>query len=285
MNVSVFDLFRIGVGPSSSHTVGPMRAARLALEELPDIAQAEHVKVVLFGSLALTGRGHGTDKAVILGLAGMRPDTVDPESVPDLLNAVTRDGAINLLGCHSVAFSSALDIEFRGLETLSVHPNALRIEIRLKDGSRHQATFYSIGGGFIVREGEQADRASAQRRPAPLPYTSAAELLDIGRTRCLRIPEIVRTNERAWRRGAEIEAELDRIWNSMKACIERGLRIEGTLPGDLNVWRRAPGLYRQLKAASGSTPHAVMEWISLYAIAVNEENAAGGRVVTAPTNG
>jgi len=285
MDISVFDLFKIGIGPSSSHTVGPMRAARIALEELPDITQVEHVGVILYGSLALTGRGHGTDKAVILGLSGMRQDTVDPEAVPDVLDRVALDERIELLGRHAVPFSPATDIEFRGGESLPYHPNALRIVARLKDNSVHQATFYSIGGGFIVRDGEQSDRVAALRAPAPLPYASAAELLALGRERGLRIAEIVRANERAWKDDAGIDAELDRLWAAMHACMERGLRIEGTLPGGLNVRRRAPDMHRQLRAGATPMPHEVMDWISLYAIAVNEENAAGSRVVTAPTNG
>ncbi|MGE0873817.1 MAG: L-serine ammonia-lyase [Burkholderiales bacterium] len=285
MDISVFDLFKIGIGPSSSHTVGPMRAARIALEELPELARVSRVKVVLFGSLALTGRGHGTDKAVVLGLAGLRQDEVDPETVPDLLAAVALDEEIALLGRHRVPFSMHADIEFRGGETLPRHPNALRIEAHLADGSVRAATFYSIGGGFILRDGETEDRAAAARAPAPLAYASAAELLALGRTRRLRIPEVVRENERAWRSDADIDAGLDAIWHAMHACIERGLRIEGTLPGGLNVRRRAPGMRRQLAAGAAPMPHEVMDWISVYAIAVNEENAAGSRVVTAPTNG
>jgi len=288
MDISVFDLFKIGIGPSSSHTVGPMRAARIALEELPDITQVDHVKVILYGSLALTGRGHGTDKAVMLGLAGLRQDTVDPEAVPELLDRVALDERIQLLGVHEVAFSPATDIEFRGHEALPAHPNALRIETRQKDGSTTSATFFSVGGGFILRDGEQADRSSASRPPAPLAYTSGADLLEIGRDLGLRIHDIVRANERTWRSDAEIDAELDHIWDAMHACIERGLRIEGTLPGGLNVKRRAPDMHRQLRqhgAGIVRMPHEVMDWISLYAIAVNEENAAGSRVVTAPTNG
>jgi len=289
LDISVFDLFKIGIGPSSSHTVGPMRAARKALEDLPDLAQVVHVKVVLYGSLALTGRGHGTDKAIILGLAGLRQDTVDPEVIPGILDAVALDGEISLLGRHHVPFFVATDIEFRGKEALPFHPNALRVIATLKDGSHAEATFYSIGGGFIVKDGEAADSTAADRAPAPLAYASAGELLRIGIERGLSIHEIVRANERAWHSDAEIDAGLDRIWEAMRTCIDRGLVIEGTLPGGLNVKRRAPEMYRQLSGKTAGTgakmPHEVMDWVSLFAIAVNEENAAGSRVVTAPTNG
>ena len=284
MDISVFDLFKIGIGPSSSHTVGPMRAARIALEALPDITEVTQVRVVLYGSLALTGRGHGTDKAVILGLSGIRQDEVDPEAVPDILDRVALDENIALLGRHVVPFR-AQDIEFRGSESLPAHPNALRVHATLRDGRVIESTFYSIGGGFIVQEGEDADRVAAARAPAPLPYASGAELLALCRAQGLRIHEAVRANELAWRGAAEIDAGLDTLWEAMRACIERGLRIEGTLPGGLNVKRRAPDMLRQLKSGSARMPHEVMDWISLYAIAVNEENAAGSRVVTAPTNG
>jgi len=261
-----------------------MRAARTALGGLPDLEQVARVKVVLFGSLALTGHGHGTDKAVVLGLSGCE-DAVDPEIVPQVLEAVAIDGTINLLQRHRVPFVLDTDIEFRRSESLPIHPNALRIETRLKDGSLREATFYSIGGGFILGAGGQPDRVSAGRSPAPLPYASADALLAIGRARGMRIQDIVRANERGWRNDADIDSELDRIWEVMHACIERGLRTEGALPGGLGVLRRAPHMHRQMKAGAMPLPHQVMDWISLYAIAVNEENAAGSRVVTAPTNG
>ncbi len=285
MDTSVFDLFKIGIGPSSSHTVGPMRAARKALDDLPDLTQVTAVKVTLYGSLALTGRGHGTDKAVILGLAGLRQDTVDPESIPDLLDAVALDGEIALLGTHTIAFSTTGDIEFRGTESLPFHPNAMRVAATLSGGKCIEAVFYSIGGGFILKEGEGIDRTAADRPRAPLPYASADELLRIGKARGMRVTEIVRANERAWRSDAEIDAGLDTLWDAMRACIERGLVVGGTLPGGLNVRRRAPEMFRQLNLAGAKMPHEVMDWISLFAIAVNEENAAGSRVVTAPTNG
>jgi L-serine dehydratase len=285
MDISVFDLFKIGIGPSSSHTVGPMRAARKALEDLPDLAQVARVKVILYGSLALTGRGHGTDKAIILGLAGLRQDTVDPAAIPDILDAVALDGEIALLGQHTVPFSVKEDIEFRGSEALPQHPNALRIVATLKGGSTIEAVFYSIGGGFILKHGETSDSTAADRAPAPFSYASAQELLRIGSDRHLKIHEIVRRNELAWRSESEVDANLDAIWAAMRACIERGLVIEGTLPGGLNVKRRAPDMYRQLQGTGAKMPHEVMDWVSLFAIAVNEENAAGSRVVTAPTNG
>ena len=289
MDISVFDLFKIGIGPSSSHTVGPMRAARKALEDLPDVGKVAHVKVILYGSLALTGRGHGTDKAIILGLSGLRQDTIDPELIPGILDAVALDETISLLGKRPIPFSIKHDIEFRGTESLPFHPNALRVVATLEDGTTEEAVFYSIGGGFILKDGETSDSTSALRAPAPFAYSSANELLRIGVERNLRIHDIVRINERAWRTDAEVDAGLDAIWAAMRACIDRGLVIDGTLPGGLNVRRRAPEMYRQLAGASAAAgarmPHEVMDWISLFAIAVNEENAAGSRVVTAPTNG
>ncbi|CAM9954219.1 unnamed protein product, partial [Phaeothamnion confervicola] len=247
LDISVFDLFKIGIGPSSSHTVGPMRAARKALEDLPDLSQVVHVKAVLYGSLALTGRGHGTDKAIILGLSGLRQDTVDPETIPQVLDEVALDGELPLLGKHKVPFFIAEDIEFRGHESLPFHPNALRIVATMRDGTRTEATFYSIGGGFILKEGEAADSTAADRAPAPLGYASAAELLRLGAEHGLRIHEVVRRNERAWRGHDEIDTGLDGLWDAMRACIERGLVIGGTLPGGLNVKRRAPEMYRQLQ--------------------------------------
>lgn len=285
MDISVFDIFRIGIGPSSSHTVGPMRASREALEEIPDLGQVERVTVSLYGSLALTGRGHGTDKAIMLGLMGLHPDTVDPDRIPDMIDAVTLDGRIELLGRHSIPFSPATNIEFRMREALPFHPNSLRIRVYLANGSCRETTWFSIGGGFIVREGERDRIGTAQRPPAPLPFASAAQLLQIGREHEMRIPDIVLTNETAWRCGQEIDSGLDQIWKAMHACMERGLVTEGTLPGGLNVQRRAPGMHKKLRAESRPLPNVIMDWVSLFAIAVNEENAAGSRVVTAPTNG
>ena len=285
MDISVFDLFKIGIGPSSSHTVGPMRAARKAIEDMPDLDRVARVSVLLYGSLALTARGHRTDIAIILGLSGLRQDTVEPEVIPDLLDAVALDGEISLLGKYPVPFSISEDIEFRSKETLPFHANALRVISHLTDGSSVEAVYYSIGGGFIVKEGEQGDSTAAHRAPTPLPYASVEKLLRIGNERALRISEIVRMNERAWRDDTEIDAGLDSLWESMRTCIDRGLTTEDMLPGGLNVKRRAPSMYWQLSAASARMPHEVMDWISLFAIAVNEENAAGSRVVTAPTNG
>lgn len=285
MQISVFDLFKIGIGPSSSHTVGPMRAVRDFLDRLPDVCLVRHIKVVLFGSLALTGRGHATDKAIILGLLGEHPETVNAENIQAILNTVARSGVVRLLGEHPLPFSTSSDIEFRLSETLPRHPNALSLSATMADGSISEATYYSIGGGFILRDGDHEDGAACARAPAPLQFATSAELLAVGKLNGLRISEIVRLNERAWYSDQEINERLDRVWDAMRDCIERGLHADGILPGGLNVRRRASTVYRKLKADVAPAPHEVLDWVSVYAMAVNEENAAGGRVVTAPTNG
>lgn len=285
VDVSVFDLFKIGIGPSSSHTVGPMNAVREALECVSDLTRISKVQVILFGSLALTGHGHGTDKAVILGLSGYRPEEIDPDLILEVLDRTTRLGTLCLLGRHSIQFSMISDIEFRSNEALPSHPNALRVRIHYDDNRILESTYYSVGGGFIVREGQDRSAPRMQTAPVPISFTSAAELLRIGQARKMTIAEIVRSNEAAWRTSDQIDAGLDRIWLTMHACIERGIHSDGILPGGLQVKRRAAGIFTQLQARTRPMPLDLMDWVSLFAIAVNEENAAGGRVVTAPTNG
>jgi L-serine dehydratase len=283
MRTSLFDLFKIGIGPSSSHTVGPMIAARrfaLGLVESGLRARTSRVEVELFGSLALTGRGHQTDRAVLLGLCGEQPDLVDPESVEPRISAIQREGRLSLLGGRDVAF----DVTFRTDKALPRHPNALCFSALEGDQPLHHEIWYSIGGGFVVREDESA--GSGWRVAVPHPFGSAAELLEQCERERVDIPELMRRNERVWRSESEISSGILRIWEAMRACTERGLRTEGMLPGGLNVHRRAPALYRRL-TAGGAQPDGLsaMDWLNLYAMAVNEENAAGGRVVTAPTNG
>lgn len=253
MKTSIFELFKIGIGPSSSHTVGPMRAAREFARSLK--ADVKSIRAELYGSLALTGKGHGTDRAILLGLAGEAPDTVDPGKVAD---------------------PSLAQIVFHKDMVLPGHPNAMRFTAFPNGPS---AVYYSVGGGFIQREG-QSVTANA-KPPVPHPFRSGAELL------AYKIPiwQLMLENEMAWHTEQEIRTYLDLIWKTMRASMERGFATEGILPGGLNVRRRAPGLVRRLRERGSSDPLAVMDWVNVFAMAVNEENAAGGRVVTAPTNG
>ncbi|MCZ2343991.1 MAG: L-serine ammonia-lyase [Bacteroidales bacterium] len=287
MNLSVFDLFKVGIGPSSSHTVGPMLAAYRFVTELQERAQQDavaRVQVDLYGSLALTGRGHATDRAVLLGLMGERPDLVDPALAGGIVDLIRATGRLRLAGVRAVPFVEERDLLFHEDKSLVFHPNGVRFTAEADDGATLLSeTYYSVGGGFVVKEGESTEAVPAN--PVEFVFTSAAELLAIGRATGLSIAEILMRNERTRRPDAETEAGLDRIWSVMSACIQRGMATSGILPGGLGVKRRAPELYRELNAASTPDPLAVFDWVSLYALAVNEENAAGGRVVTAPTNG
>jgi L-serine dehydratase len=298
MAVSVFDLFKIGIGPSSSHTVGPMRAARLFTARLAadaQLAQVARVKAELFGSLGATGKGHGSDKAVLLGLAGHEPDTVDVEAVPSLLEAIRGGGRLRLGGTGpAVAFDEKSDLIFHRRQTLPFHANGMRFAAFGADGGELCARiYYSVGGGFVVSDEVAADgsRHKAVAPDAtvlPLPFRSGAELLELTRTQRCSIAEVMRRNERHWRGDAEIDAGLMKIWQVMQACVTRGCRTEGVLPGGFKVRRRAAALYCDLTSnpeAALKDPLQVIDWVNLYALAVNEENAAGGRVVTAPTNG
>lgn len=298
MAISVFDLFKIGIGPSSSHTVGPMRAARLFTARLAadgQLAQVARVKAELFGSLGATGKGHGSDKAVLLGLAGHEPDTVDVEAVPALLEAIRGGGRLALDGTGpAIAFDEKSDLIFHRRQTLPFHANGMRFAAFGADGGELCARiYYSVGGGFVVSDEVAADgsRHKAVAPDAtvlPLPFRSGAELLALTRTQRCSIAEVMRRNERHWRSDAEIDAGLMKIWQVMQACVARGCRTEGVLPGGFKVRRRAAALYRDLTSnpeAALKDPLQVIDWVNLYALAVNEENAAGGRVVTAPTNG
>jgi L-serine dehydratase len=288
VNTSIFEIFKIGIGPSSSHTVGPMRAARefaATLESSALLDQVAKLRVELYGSLALTGRGHGTDRAVVLGLLGEVPDEVDPESIQDKIRAVRESQQIRLLGSHTVPFLQDRDLLFHKDQILPGHPNAMRFSAL--DASARQlltAVYYSVGGGFISREGEPPTERSVLT-PPPYPFSSAADLLRIGIDQSLPIWKIVLENEKAWRSETTVRDYIERIWEVMQACVRRGLETEGILPGGLNVRRRAPKLARNLGEIGTSDPLAPIDWVNVFAMAVNEENAAGGRVVTAPTNG
>lgn len=293
MALSAFDLFKIGIGPSSSHTVGPMWAALRFVQMLEARSILERVRRVqtdLYGSLALTGRGHATDRAILLGLSGERPDTIDPEAVEPLVEQARCHRTLRLAGCFAVRFNETDDLVFHCDQSLPRHPNGLRLTASDAAGCElARESYYSVGGGFVVSEAEaEAGRAGGNEPASPVPHEfgSAAELLAIGRQTGLSIAEIVRRNEIAWRAPAETDAGLDRIWAVMEQCIERGCRGEGVLPGGLQVPRRAGRLFRSLQARTpAEDPLAALDWVSLFALAVNEENAAGGRVVTAPTNG
>ena len=297
MAISVFDLFKIGIGPSSSHTVGPMRAARMFVTRLASetrLTQVARVKAELFGSLGATGKGHGSDKAVLLGLAGHEPDTVDVEAVPAVLEAIREQGRIALGGGPAIAFDEKSDLIFHRRQSLPFHANGMRFTAFDAAGAEVVArVYYSVGGGFVVSEEVAAD-GSRQKSVAPdatvlpLPFRSGAELLALTRTHDCSIAEVMRRNERHWHSDAEIDAGLLRIWQVMQDCVARGCRTEGVLPGGFKVRRRAAALYRDLTShpeAALRDPLQVIDWVNLYALAVNEENAAGGRVVTAPTNG
>ncbi len=297
MAVSVFDLFKIGIGPSSSHTVGPMRAARLFVRHLQHdgaLARTARVQSHLYGSLGATGKGHGSDKAVLLGLAGHEPDTVDVDAVPALLAAMRGQGRLCLLGQHDVAFDEARDLQFHRREALPFHANGMRFQAFDGDGVElDNRCFYSVGGGFVVSEAIAADGArqkviAPDTTLLPLPFHSGAELLHRTQQIGGSIAQVMRRNEGHWRTDAEIDAGLLRIWQVMQDCVRRGCATDGILPGGFKVKRRAPQLYRDLTShpeAALRDPLQVLDWVNLYALAVNEENAAGGRVVTAPTNG
>src|SRR5437764_1391985 len=285
--LSIFDLFKIGIGPSSSHTVGPMRAARMFLQEaerenlLPQISE---LTVELFGSLALTGRSHGTDRALDLGLMGHLPEEVDPATVEDQLAAVRRNHEICLLGNHSIAFEESRHLIFHPDAVLPRHSNGLpftaygSVGQQLKTGN-----YYSIGGGFVATEA--GDNREAPPAPVPYDFKSGEDLLLLGAEHGKTITELVFANELCWRSEQEITKRIRQIWAVMENCIQRGVTTEGLLPGGLNIGRRAPRLARLLTYTDSVDPLDVMDWVNVYAIAVNEENASGGRVVTAPTNG
>ncbi|MDZ4194633.1 MAG: serine dehydratase beta chain, partial [Pseudomonas sp.] len=286
MAISVFDLFKVGIGPSSSHTVGPMRAAALfthALENHGHMPQVTRVAAELYGSLGATGKGHGSDKAVLLGLSGYEPDTVDVDQVPGYIEAIRRDKRIVLAGKHSVAFDEKADLKmFR--KALPLHANGLRFAAFDAAGIQvHEATYYSVGGGFVVSEAILADGSkhkviAPDATSLPLPFSSGADLLRLARENGIGIAEVMRRNERHWRSDEETDAGLLEIWKVMQACVDRGCRTEGILPGGFKVRRRAAILARKLGGFQRSyleDPLRMLDWVNLWALAVNEENAAG----------
>ena len=292
MAISVFDLFRSGIGPSSSHTVGPMRAARLFVEGLGQsgaLNQVDRIRVELFGSLGATGRGHGTDKAAILGLAGETPEGVEVDRIPEKLAAVTQTGRLKISEGPRIAFDPDADLIFHRRKTLPQHPNGMTFQAFDASGAELRArTYFSVGGGFVVDDSAAgADRIVADTTRLPYPFATAAELLALCAETGLSVSELMLRNEGAWRAEQEIRSGLLELWRVMQDCVERGCRTEGVLPGGMQVKRRAARLYRQLTSDSqlSQVPLGTMDWVNLFALAVNEENAAGGRVVTAPTNG
>jgi len=294
MAVSVFDLFKIGIGPSSSHTVGPMRAAvRFASKWLEDAGTLDacvRIRVELYGSLALTGRGHGTDKAVLMGLEGHWPNSIDPDLIPASLARIRAQKKLLVLGKHAIDFDEKTDLVFNKRQKLPFHTNGMRYSAYAADG-RELATrdYYSVGGGFVVNQDEAAeDRIVADTTPLPYAFHSGDELLKLCKANQLTIAELMMANERVWRSDQHTRDGLLEIWRAMQDCLIRGTRQTGVLPGGLKVPRRAPAMYQDLSArpeAAMKDPLTVLDWVNLYALAVNEENAAGGRVVTAPTNG
>jgi L-serine dehydratase len=286
MHTSLFDLFKIGIGPSSSHTVGPMRAAYRFAERLLNhelIEKVAKVRVELFGSLALTGLGHGTDRGILLGLMGKRPDEIDPAEIQGLVEGIRNSGVLPLFARHSIPFTFG-DLAFDKQTLLPGHSNGMRFTATgLNSVTLATRVYYSVGGGFITEEGEESP--SPTRRFILYPYKSADELLRLGEDKGLPIHIIMLTNEMSWRRLEQIRDGINKIWAAMRDCTSRGLATRGELPGGLAVQRRAADLARNLEKADSSDPLGGMDWLNVWAIAVNEENAAGGRVVTAPTNG
>ncbi len=286
---SVFEIFKIGIGPSSSHTVGPMRAARAfvcALDEEAVLARVRNLRVELFGSLALTGRGHGTDRAVLLGLMGEDPETVDTDAIPRRLAEVSETHRLRLKGRHPIDFDPGRDLVFHRDAVLLRHSNGLRFAALDAAGQTLRCEdYYSVGGGFILRADDPDDGGGGRLAHAPYDFSSAAELLALARKEKLSISELVWRNECSALDAEAVRSGIDRIWGAMRECVAHGLHAQGELPGGLHVRRRAPELHRRLAQAQGGDSWSLMDWLNLYALAVNEENAAGGRVVTAPTNG
>ena len=301
MSLSVFDLFKIGIGPSSSHTVGPMKAAAMFVKALTQddmLAATARVEVRLYGSLGATGKGHGTDTAVMLGLEGLMPDSIDPDTLELRLKKIRKEKTVHLMGTHPIAFTEKSDVLFLRRETLSFHPNGVKFMAMDAQGTLLQERrYFSVGGGFVVSQ-EDADAEHAVTQAAPrivadrtvlaYPFLSGDELLAITASTGMSIAQVMRANEHAWRTDEEVDAGLDTIWDAMKSCVARGIRTDGHLPGNLMVKRRAAELHRSLSSRPDEGLRdqlTILDFVNVYAMAVNEENAAGGRVVTAPTNG
>lgn len=291
MAVSLFELFKVGIGPSSSHTVGPMRAARLFAEGLSQdglLVQVTEARVELYGSLAATGRGHGTDKAVMLGLEGDDPETVDVESIESRIATIKGSGQLALAGRQTVGFHNRRELVMNKRKSLPAHPNGMRFIAYASDGAiLAERTFFSVGGGFVVEPDESGNaRIVEDETVQHSPFHTAEELIGHCLHEGINISDVMLANELAWRSEDEIRSKLLDIWSVMKQCIQQGCAREGIMPGGLKVRRRAARFYADLQArADQGDPLEIMDWVTLYALAVNEENASGGRVVTAPTNG
>ncbi|MEU1685355.1 L-serine ammonia-lyase [Micromonospora sp. NPDC005707] len=289
--ISVFDLFSVGIGPSSSHTVGPMRAARTFVAGLKadgQLADVVRVQAELFGSLGATGHGHGSDRAVLLGLEGEIPETVDTDSVGPRVERIRAQRRLSLMGSQEIGFDPDRDLVMHRRRSLPYHPNGMTFAAFDAAGQQVRArTYYSVGGGFVVDEAAAgADRIKPDSTRVRHPFLTGAELLSVTTATGLSISEVMLANELSWRSEADVRAGLLEIWRVMRECVENGCAHDGVLPGGLKVRRRAAELRRSLEAEAGATdPLHAMDWVTLFALAVNEENAAGGRVVTAPTNG
>ncbi|NCB57000.1 MAG: L-serine ammonia-lyase [Gammaproteobacteria bacterium] len=288
MTLSLFDLFKIGIGPSSSHTVGPMKAGYLfsqLLQQLELLHHVARVQVIFYGSLAATGKGHGTPPALLLGLEGALPEAVDPDWITPRYQALQAGAELQLAGQHAIAFDETRDVLLRW-ECLPRHTNGMQLFAFDAAGSTLLAkTYYSVGGGFVVDDDDADNATSVDAVSVPYPFTSAAELIALCHQHRLSVAELMLANEKVWRNETEIAAGIEQIWHTMQLCVQRGIQQQGILPGGLNVRRRAARLHDSLLKQIGSPGWNAMEWVNLYALAVNEENAAGGRVVTAPTNG
>ncbi|MCB1755314.1 MAG: L-serine ammonia-lyase [Gammaproteobacteria bacterium] len=293
MSISILDLFKIGIGPSSSHTVGPMKAARLfamRLYEQNKLEATTGIRVELFGSLGATGKGHGSDKAVMLGLEGEEPETIDTDEIEGRLQAIRSAGALNLLGLKRIRFDESQDLLMHKRKSLPLHPNAMKFSAIGTDGKlAYTRIYYSVGGGFVLDESEATrPKIVGSEIKLTYPFDSGDQLLALCAEHGLRIDEIMLANELAWRPERETREALLAIWRVMQACVKKGCHESGILPGGMKVRRRAAALYQDLIQSSEASlcdPLSAMDWVDLYALAVNEENAAGGRIVTAPTNG
>ena len=288
MSISIFDLFRIGIGPSSSHAVGPMRAAKKFIESIGnELKHITRVEVSLYGSLAFTGEGHGTNKAILMGYEGEAPATVDPDKIVARMKAIQQHHTINLLGKHKISFHFDEDIIFNRQEMLPYYSNGMRYKALNNDRIIKEEDYYSVGGGFIVTAKEISHPSEIEEAHLPYPFDTSDELLAHCKKQQCSIADIVMANEKTWRTAETIKKDAYHIADVMEDCINRGIKTEGTLEGGLAVRRRAPGLYKKVIALGKPGPQhpQTMNWLNVYALAVNEENAAGSRVVTAPTNG
>ena len=293
MAISVFDLFKIGIGPSSSHTIGPMIAARkfiLSIEESNQLKRVTRIKSEMYGSLGATGRAHGTPKAIILGLEGEQPEKVDATLITKRIEKIYSAGRINLLGKYTINYNRKTDLKLYRKKSLPFHPNGMIFSAFDESGKELvQKTYYSVGGGFVVDDSNKNENYIAEdQTEITYPYDTAVELLEYCKTKSLKISDVMMENESAWRPENKIREGLLSLWSVMQECVNNGIANKGVLPGGLNVQRRANKLHEQLKKKSdkeSDDPLAILDWVTLYALATNEENAGGGRVVTAPTNG